>query len=109
MSTQTEPTKARRVQVTTEIQVVIEPHYMLLWGVESPEERMKALERWAEQLREFFRDHRHQDVNSVSVVPKTADVCSACGHNWETERYDDEGEDGLIHCMGCGRVVENQS
>lgn len=91
---------ATKVRVLVETRVIIEPSLPYWMPRESAEERHCRLERWARELKEFFRDHRSMDVNRVTAEPVYEDQCAECGRIWET--YDDEG---TTCCAGCGRPV----
>lgn len=62
----------------------------------------RKAEEWAREVMEFFRDHRHQDVNAVSVVREYEDVCSECGRTWEPEHDEDSGN---TVCGYCGEYI----
>lgn len=67
------------------------------------------LNAWVKEFHEFIRDHRSQDPVSLSPVFDAEDVCSDCGDRWDASVWDDEGQDGLLHCNCCGAVVESAS
>lgn len=55
-------------------------------------------EEWANEFRAFLRDHRSQDMISLSIVRDESDGCTACGSDWE------EDGDGCPCC--CMKAVE---
>lgn len=100
MTTETGVTKQR---VLVETRVVVEPGWMPSHSRQSNEARHKWLESWAQELMEFFRDHRHQDVNAVYAEPTYQIQCSGCYREWE-EMFDEEL--GKTCCAGCGKPLE---
>lgn len=91
----------RRVLIET--RVIVEPGWVP-WDVRHDEEkRHKWLKEWAAELMAFFRDHRHQDVNSVHVDPVHQIQCSGCHAEWE-EMFDEET--GKTCCASCGEPME---
>jgi len=95
--TQTEPAKTcHKVQKLVDVKVVIEPN---LWLHGSIHDQAKQMEAWAKEFKEFIRDHRSQDVNSVDVERVYETQCSACGKEWEEMEIDDTG---TIGCAWCG-------
>ena len=68
----------------------------------SMEKEALAKEKWAKEIEQFFRDHRHQDVNSVRVEREYSEVCSACGNGWEEMT----GDNGETRCAYCGVEME---
>lgn len=95
-----------KVEVMTDTKVVIEPHPSLLWGCKTEEQRAEKLAEWAREIKEFFRDHRSMDVNSVEAESVFEQQCSQCGWEWETD-FDDEI--GKTICAGCGEPVGEES
>jgi len=69
----------------------------------TPEDFGKCLEGKCEEFRDFLRDHRSQDLVSLSVERETKDLCSACGEHWETDVDEETGEE---YCASCGAIVE---
>lgn len=67
----------------------------------SVEAEAKALERWAEEVVEFIRDHRSMDPMHIHVVRDYEDKCSLCESPWETME-----EEGAKFCAHCGVEVE---
>lgn len=99
--TDTASVTKRRVLIDT--RVIVEPGCKPhSWGRMSPEEQHRWLEKWAAELLEFFRDHRHQDVNSVYAEPTYQHQCSGCGADWE-EVYDDECR--IFRCASCDAPI----
>jgi len=93
----------RHVSCIVEISPKYGPYSALL-----PPSRREAYELnwyrdWANEIKEFLRDHRHLDVESVDVVHKTQDVCSSCGGEWDLMV-----EDGKTYCSWCGQLAEGQ-
>ena len=74
------------------------------------EQYANALERWAVDVHDFFRDHRHQDVNSVDVVREYRDMCSKCKQELEPVRYGVDPDDDCEQYTGCAscaaRIVQ---
>jgi hypothetical protein len=108
--TKVDPTvKVRKMERVVECFVTVEPKtpvtYRLHW--ESDEafagREVKAYEEWAKELEGFFHDHRHQDVNAVSVKVVKETVCSKCKNLWETAMDDDTKK---VVCAWCGEEVE---
>lgn len=97
---------SKKLSVLIDSKVVIEPTYWLGWGHLSQEERAKAMERWAIEVRDFFRDHRSMDVNEVYVDHEREDQCSSCHYRWETMVDEDSGK---LCCASCGEEVEAES
>lgn len=90
-----------KVRVLVDAKVVIDPGWL---GIQQTEEaRAAAIERWAQEFREFLKDHRSQDANSVTVERQYEVQCNKCGREWEEEHYD---SDDKYHCAGCGRTIE---
>jgi hypothetical protein len=99
----TELTGVTKKRVLIETQVVVEPGATPWeYGRMTSEEKHKWLESWAKELMEFFRDHRHQDVNSVHAEPTYEVQCSGCGAEWE-EMFDDEIRKAC--CASCGEPI----
>lgn len=92
----------KKIERLADVRVEIEPDSRYwFWGVgATPEDRCRRMEEWAKELRDFFRDHRSQDVNSIEVVKVHETVCSSCGNEWET--MDVDGQDA---CAYCGELV----
>lgn len=89
----------------TELHVVIEPEWTPRF--ESDELREKWLNRWAQELMEFFRDHRSQDVNSVYVHKETEKQCSECDSAWEPTLYEEDGDEpAYLGCAWCGGRID---
>lgn len=101
MSETTKPETVTKKRVLIETRVVIEPGWMGTFA--SEEARAKHLEKWANEIEDFFRDHRHQDVNSVRAERVYEIQCTGCGREWEEELYED---DGKWHCANCGKEIE---
>ena len=98
-----EVTGVTKKRVLIETKVVVEPGSLLWgWGRMSDDEKHEYLESWAKGLMEFFRDHRHQDVNSVSAEPTYQIQCSGCGCEWE-ESIDEET--GQPCCASCCKPI----
>lgn len=99
---------ATKVTKYVEAKVVIEPgykpnFYYLKTEAERTSAELKFYRSWADELKKFFRDHRHQDVNQVYVDVTEVDACSKCGESWET--YIEE-ETGDTLCACCGALVK---
>lgn len=98
---------SKKISVLIDSKVVIDPTRAVFgWGYISPEERAKTLERWAVDIRDFFRDHRSMDVNNVSVEHEREERCSSCGYRWETMIDEDTGK---LCCASCGEEVEQET
>ena len=72
--------------------VVLDPPRWVESYHRTVEDRAKALERWAQDLQEFIRDHRSQDPVSITVEREYQNQCSHCGREWE------EDADGPVCC-----------
>ncbi len=94
----TTKTVASKVCVLVDAQVSIEPSYRYE-RFRTAEAKAKFLERWADELRDFFRDHRSMDVNEIHVVREELDQCSECESPWEVN--DDDNT-----CAWCGEDIE---
>ena len=99
---------ATKVKKYVEAKVVIEPGYTPRFGylkteAERVSAELKFYRNWADEIKDFFRDHRHQDINQVYVDVVERDACSKCGENWET--YIEE-ETGDTLCANCGALVK---
>lgn len=102
----TETKKCRKVNVLTDAKVVIEPQPHVTRWYDKPENIAKALEQWAREIHDFFRDHRSMDVNSVYVERVHEDQCSECKRAWEPA----DDEDGTPpYCAYCGAIIEEQA
>lgn len=93
----------KKIRVLVESRIVVEPgyvpHYVRLGG----EEKIAKWKReWCTEFLEFVRDHRQQDVNSVTVEEVYEQQCSKCGQVWE-EMTDD---DGVTCCASCCEPME---
>ena len=109
---ETEVKYAKKSKKYIEAKVVIEPHnslfsrnslfYTGLSESEINKKEIEAYRRWADELREFFRDHRSQDVNDVYVDVVEEDVCNICGETWETTT---DVDNKTIICANCGNPV----
>lgn len=64
---------------------------------DTEEERAKDLERAVTDFHDFLRDHRSQDMVSLSVERKYEDLCSGCGCGWEPME-----DNGVMICAACG-------
>lgn len=101
-----------KVRALADIQVVLDyprwtvtPDYEMKG--ETREEYLRRKEqslcRWASDINEFLRDHRSRDAEQISIDREYADVCSACGEEWEP--YRDEGTNELA-CVHCGAICK---
>lgn len=98
---------SKKISVLLDSKVVIEPgRGVFPWGHITVGERADILERWAVDIRDFFRDHRSMDVNSVDVEHIHEDQCSACHYRWETMIDEDTGK---LCCASCGEEVEQET
>lgn len=88
-----EPVK-RLVGVRAEIEPGHIPYHARL----DKEEYSRFLNQWAKEMNEFFRDHRHQDVNAIQVIRDVQTACSVCGHEWETMPADETGPECCANC-----------
>jgi hypothetical protein len=66
----------------------------------SAEDLVRCLEEKCKEFKEFLRDHRSQDMVSLSVERVKADQCSACGATWKAHE-----EEGQVFCASCGRIL----
>lgn len=105
---------AHKLTVVSDAHVRIEPssYVSRVWPYEKREDesaveaRARKYDAWAKDLKEFFRDHRSQDVNFIEVVREYEDVCSACGRRWEVSTEGAEGEPVAPFCAWCGADVD---
>ena len=104
---------AKSVKKYVEAKVVIEPHrsFHRSWAYnpnDSVEEQSKKeveyYREWADELKDFFRDHRSQDVNDVYVDVTEINACNQCGEAWE-EAYDEDNKE--YYCACCGAHIRN--
>lgn len=93
---------ATKVKRLIDCRVVVEPS-SFYHDPRTIEEQAKALDRWARELKEFFRDHRSQDVNNVTVEREYEDQCSSCQRKWEVDTDCDTGQ---LVCAWCGEPIE---
>jgi len=101
---------ATKVKKYVESKIVIEPRDKppyWLWRDKPKEEQLKRelewYRKWASELKDFFRDHRSQDINDVYVDVTEIDVCSKCGDTWETYVDEDTGD---TCCAACGALIK---
>lgn len=71
------------------------------WRV-GPEEHAKNLRRAVKEFNDFLRDHRSQDLITLSVECEYKDFCSSCLDEWEADYNADTGE---TSCASCGAVL----
>lgn len=96
--------KQALVDVTVEAEFPWATSYT--WG--NPLAQARALERAVKEFEEFLRDHRSQDVVTLSIQRVYQDLCSACGREFEEmEDYKDEGS-GKTFCAWCGAQVTEE-
>lgn len=69
-----------------------------------PEKYAKDLEKACKDFQDFLRDHRSQDMVTLTVNREYQDICFACGCEWESD-YDNEKH----VCANCGREVEDEA
>lgn len=103
MRTLSEIETCTAVKRTVDARVRIDPGpHALGWRArDGMEQYCDALERWAQEIMEFFRDHRHQDVNSVHVERDVRDHCSKCKQELEPVRYGTDPEEDCEQYTGC--------
>jgi hypothetical protein len=108
MGTKTE--QVTPVKVLVDSRVVVEPGWTPInYFRKTEEDKAKWLEQWAKDLMEFFRDHRHQDVNSVFVEPVYETRCSQCDGTWEVMTFEaDESEPAYVGCASCGAPLKTE-
>lgn len=99
----TETTTVTKRRVLIETRVIVEPGYIPYSAQRSEDDFLAWCKKWSQELMEFFRDHRHQDVNSVYADPVYQVQCSGCGAEWE-EMFDEEL--GKTCCASCGAPME---
>lgn len=92
---------AKPNKILIDVKVVIEGNFQW-WHYRDMENKERVLERWAEELEDFFRDHRSMDVNSVRAEREYMEVCSSCNKEWELDCDDD----GNLICAYCGELLE---
>ena len=98
--------KAKKLHILTDVKVEADLSNMLwrrnYYGKE--EEKAKDLERAVKDFEDFLRDHRSQDMISLSVERVFEDVCSVCKDTWDI--VDDK--DGK-YCGNCGADLDETS
>ena len=100
--------EVHKVSKLIETRVIIEPNDIPYYARFDEAKKTKFLDEWARELTEFFRDHRHQDVNAVYADPVYEDQCSACGDKWEPYKYEAHGDlPAFTGCGNCGKPIEN--
>ena len=97
-STNSSDIRAKKLkQVLVDVNLVAEaPRHLLRW-VENKEVEAKLLENWVQEFQDFLRDHRSQDLVTLTVERVKKDLCSECESEWET--YE---ESGKRFCASCG-------
>jgi len=98
MSETTIKTATRREHVLVDVKVEADLSGML-WTRrgDSEEERAKGLESAVKDFHDFLRDHRSQDMVTLSVERVYQDLCSECNEIWESNYRDDS-----VFCAYCG-------
>ena len=88
----------KQTNVLTDVQLVAEPpdHLFRYRGDMTPENKQRILKEWVSEFHSFIRDHRSCDPVNLYVEQTRKDLCSACGHEWET--YEDDGKTCCAHC-----------
>jgi hypothetical protein len=71
----------------------------------TPDDYGKCLEAKCKEFEQFLRDHRSQDVVTLTVERERADLCSACNAVWES----DKDPDGQVFCASCGAVLDTST
>jgi len=100
------PTTCNSKRVLIDVKCVIEPrdHYSRYMDLER---QANCLEDWAKEMMEFFRDHRSQDVNGITVERVYEEQCDACKREWEECEYEADGDQpAYIGCSYCGLPME---
>jgi hypothetical protein len=101
----TEEKLAKPIKKLIDLRVVIDPPRLTYsWYPLTMEQRAKELESWAQELEEFFRDHRSQDRVSINVEKVIEEVCNLCNSKWEPWV-----EDGITYCANCGIGIERSN
>ena len=106
-------------KVLTGCHVRIVPGWIPPYLSKTTEDEVKYLLAWAKEIMEFIQDHKHQDVNSVSVEEEYEHQCSECGKPWEKMEFDTEDrkaiDDGTFddgynynntYCAWCGVEIK---
>ena len=91
----------KKVLVDAKVEIDLEP-WLPRSMCKTTEQYAEYLERSVRDFKEFLRDHRSQDVNSMSVERIYEDQCSGCGAEYEEDKL----EDGSIQCAYCGGVIK---
>lgn len=104
MADTTEKQKAKKKRICIDVKVEADLSGML-WRryYEDKDEQMRDLNRAVKDFHDFLRDHRSQDMVSLSTEREYQDVCSVCGENWEV--WPNE-ETGVVECANCGAEIE---
>jgi ribosomal protein S27AE len=104
----------RRVSAVVDARVIAEfPVSWWEWAKWDAEHKRRvagSMEDYGECLRakclefeEFLRDHRSQDIVSLTVELEKNDLCSACGEEWDATE-DDDG----AYCGHCGATITTE-
>ncbi len=92
------PKTSIKKRILTGVHIECEPPSSVGRWCSSIESQARALESWAEEVKDFIRDHRSMDPMHLEVVREYSDLCAQCENEWET--MDDEGKTCCAHC-GC--------
>ena len=72
-------------KIVTDAHIEIDINERYWWGNNDPETRAKRLEREAQDIKDFIRDHRSMDINDVYVVREYGYKCEFCGKISKTD------------------------
>lgn len=89
--------------ILTGVHIECEPPGSVTRYCGSVEKEAKALESWAQEIKDFIRDHRSMDSIYLEVVREYSDLCDLCTSPWE-ETIDD----GKICCASCGAELNDE-
>ncbi len=100
--TQTKKAK-KREKVLVDVGVEADLSGMIFRGYcKTAEDEAKELERAVKDFHDFLRDHRSQDLVTLTVNKVYKDLCSACGNEWEIDVIE-----GKTFCAYCGVEIED--
>lgn len=82
-----------KVTTLVDSKLVINVPSKVFWFARTPKERAKAMSNWANEFKEFIRDHRSQSDVGIEVEEIFKDLCSHC------EREYEEDAEGPLCCQ----------
>lgn len=99
-----DPKTSIKKRILTGVHIECEPPSSVGRWCSSIESQARALESWAEEVKDFIRDHRSMDPMHLEVVREYSDLCSQCENEWEAMI-----EDEKTCCAHCGCELEDFS